>query len=128
MEIYQLVAIGIVATSIILILKETRPEFTIFISLVTGVIIFLALIPKLVYLLDVMRDLSQKVDIEIIYFSTILKIIGIAYIVEFGSQLCRDAGENSIAMKIEMAGKLSILVLSIPILLGLMELIMKILP
>ncbi len=111
-----------------MILKETRPEFTIFISLITGVIIFLALIPKLVYLLDVMRDLSQKVDIEIIYFSTILKIIGIAYIVEFGSQLCRDAGENSIAMKIEMAGKLSILVLSIPILLGLMELIMKILP
>lgn len=128
MEIYQLVGIGIVATSLILIIRDLRPEFTIFISLVTGIIIFVALIPNLIYVLDVMRDLSQKVEIEIVYFSTILKIIGIAYIVEFGSQICRDAGENSIAMKIEMAGKLSILVLSIPILLGLMELIMKILP
>lgn len=128
MEIYQLVGIGIVATSLILIIRDLRPEFTIFISLVTGIIIFVALIPNLIYVLDVMRDLSQKVEIEIVYFSTILKIIGIAYIVEFGSQICRDAGENSIAIKIEMAGKLSILVLSIPILLGLMELIMKILP
>src|SRR5690625_3608662 len=128
MEIFQVVGLGLVATTLIIVLRDHRPEFTIYISIVTGLIIFSMIMPQLSYVIDVMQDLSRKADIEIIYFSTILKIIGMAYVVEFGSQICRDAGENSIAMKIELAGKITIMILAIPILMALVDLIIKILP
>ena len=128
MEIIQIAGIGILATIIVIILKETRPEFALYISIVTGVIIFSFVLTKLVYVIDVLRVLSTKANMETTYFSTIFKIIGIAYITEFSSQISKDAGEGSIAMKIELGGKVLIMVLAIPILLALMDLILKILP
>ena len=128
MEIFQIVGLGLIATILIVILKDFRPEFTILIAIVTGVIIFSMILPKLVYVIDTISTLSSRVDVDISYFNTILKIIGMAYIVEFASQISRDAGQDSIAMKIELGGKVMIMVLAIPILLALMDLIIKILP
>jgi len=128
MEILKIVGIGIVATIFIVILKNTRPEFALYISLLTGVIIFTMILGELSYVIQTLNTLARRVNIEFSYFSTILKIIGMAYIVEFGAQISRDAGEESIAMKIELGGKVIIMVLAIPILLALMELIIKILP
>lgn len=128
MEIFQIVGLGILATIIVVILKELRPEFAILVSIVTGVIIFTLILSKLVYVVDTISTLQSRVDVNISYFNTILKIIGMAYIVEFASQISRDAGESSIAMKIEFAGKVLIMVLAIPIILALMDLIVKILP
>lgn len=128
MEAIQIAGLGIIATIIIVILKEFRSEYAIFISILTGVIIFSLVLSKLVLVIDTMSSLQSKVNVNISYFNTILKIIGIAYIVEFASQISKDAGEGSIAMKIEFAGKVLIMVLSIPIILALMDLIIKILP
>ena len=128
MEIIKIVGIGIVATVLIVILKETRPEFALFISLLTGIVIFTMILGELSYVIETLNNLARKVNIEFAYFSTILRIIGMAYIVEFGAQISRDSGEESIAMKIELGGKIIIMVLAIPILLALMDLIIKILP
>ncbi len=128
LEIFQIVGIGIVATILVAILKGIRSDFAIYISIVAGIIIFSMVIQHISYIIDTIRDLSRKANLEITYFSTILKIIGTAYVVEFGSQISRDAGENSIAMKIELAGKIIIMTLAIPILLSLMDLIIKIMP
>ncbi|MBU5437545.1 stage III sporulation protein AD [Tissierella sp. MSJ-40] len=128
MEILQIVGIGIVSTVLIVILKNTKPEFAIYISLVTGLIIFSMIIGKLGYVIETLNTLSRRANIDFTYFSTILKIIGIAYVAEFGAQISRDAGEDSIAIKIELGGKVIIMVLAIPILLALMDLIVKILP
>ena len=128
MEIFQIVGLGLIATILIVIVKDARPEFTILISIVTGIIIFSMILSKLVYVVDTISTLSNRVDVNISYFNTILKIIGMAYIVEFASQISRDAGQDSIAMKIELGGKVLIMVLAIPILLALMDLIIKILP
>lgn len=128
MEIIKIVGIGIVATVLIVVLKGTRPEFALFISLLTGVIIFSMILGELSYVIGTLNTLARRINVEFAYFSTILKIIGMAYIVEFGAQISRDAGEESIAMKIELGGKVLIMVLAIPILLALMELIIKILP
>jgi stage III sporulation protein AD len=128
MEIIKIVGIGIVATVFIIILKSTRPEFALYISILTGVVIFTMILGELSYVIQTLNTLARRVNIEFAYFSTILKIIGMAYIVEFGAQISRDAGEDSIAMKIELGGKVIIIVLAIPILLALMELIIKILP
>lgn len=128
MEIFQIVGLGLIATILIVIVKDARPEFTILISIVTGIIIFSMILSKLIYVVDTISTLSNRVDVNISYFNTILKIIGMAYIVEFASQISRDAGQDSIAMKIELGGKVLIMVLAIPILLALMDLIIKILP
>ncbi len=128
MEIFQIVGIGIIATILVVILKGIRSDFAIYVSIVAGVVIFSMVIKDLSYIISTIRDLSRRADLEITYFSTILKIIGTAYVVEFGSQISRDAGENSIAMKIELAGKIIIMTLAIPILLSLMDLIVKIMP
>ncbi len=128
MEIMQIVGLGLVATILIVILKETKPEFAILLSIVTGVIIFTMIVPQLVYVVDTISSLSSRANVDISYFNTIVKIIGMAYLVEFASQISRDAGQDSIAMKIELGGKVLIMVLAIPILLALMDLILKILP
>ena len=128
MEIVKIVGIGIVATVLSVILKRTRSEFALFISIITGVIIFTMILGELSYVIQTLNNLSRRINIEFAYFSTIIKIIGMAYLIEFGSQISRDAGEDGIAMKIELGGKILIMVLAIPILLALMDLILKILP
>lgn len=128
MDIVKIVGIGLVATFLAVMMKNIRPEFSLYITIVTGVIVFSMILGELEYIIRILNDLTRKINIEFLYFSTILKIIGMAYLVEFGAQISRDAGEGSIAMKIELGGKVIIMVLSIPILLALIELIVKILP
>lgn len=128
MEIFQIVGIGILSTVVIVILKDLRPEFSTLVAIITGAIIFTMVLGRLTYIVDTISSLQTRVDVSISYFNTILKIIGMAYLVEFASQISRDAGQDSIAMKIEFGGKVLIMVLAVPILLALMDLIVKILP
>ncbi|MGF7057000.1 stage III sporulation protein AD [Brassicibacter mesophilus] len=128
MEILQIVGIGIIATILAVVLRQQKPEYALQISIVTGLLIFLFVITKLNYVVQVLSNLAERVDLNFLYFSTILKVIGIAYIAEFGAQISRDAGENAIASKIELGGKILIMVLAIPILTALLDLIIKIIP
>ena len=128
MEIFQIVGIGLIATMMIVFLKDQKPEFALLISVATSIIIFYFIIDKFQVVVQVLNNLAKNANVDFIYFTTILKIIGIAYVIEFGAQICRDAGEESIASKIELGGKVIIMVLGIPILTALMDLIIKILP
>jgi len=128
MEIIQIVVIGIVAAILAITLKDQSPEIALLVSIVTGVMIFLLMITKLNSVLTVLKHFAAKANIDILYFSTILKVIGIAYITEFGAQVCRDAGENAIASKIEFSGKVLIMVLAVPVLAALLDIIIKIIP
>lgn len=128
MDIMKIVMIGIIAAVLSVLLKEEKPEIAILISIVTGLVIFVLLITKLNSVMSVLKYLASKANIDALYFSTILKVIAIAYITEFGAQICRDAGEGSIASKIELAGKVLIMVIAIPILAALMDIMIKIIP
>ncbi|AEM78658.1 MULTISPECIES: stage III sporulation protein AD [Thermoanaerobacter] len=128
MEIFQIVILGIVVLIILTVLRETNPEMAIILSLVAGVIIFMMILPKLSAIVEVLNTLARKSGLDNIYFMTTLKIIGIAYITEFGVQLCLDANEKNLASKIEIAGKIIIIFLSIPIIVALMETILSIMP
>jgi stage III sporulation protein AD len=72
--------------------------------------------------------LASSANINLFYLTTILKIIGIAYIAEFGSQICKDAGEGSIAAKIEFAAKVLVMVLALPIIVAVLESILRLIP
>ena len=128
MEIIQIVGLGIVATIIIVVLKTQRPEIAVQISIITGVVVFLLLVSKLSAVVNLLNTYADRVNIDMAYLTTLLKIIGIAYIAEFGAEVCRDAGESSIASKIELAGKVVIIVLAVPIITSLLELIIRIMP
>jgi stage III sporulation protein AD len=128
LDILQIVGLGIVAAVIIIVLRTQKPEIAIQVSIVTGVVIFMLLASKLAAVVQMLESYANKADINPVYFSTVLKIIGIAYITEFGAEVCKDAGESSIASKIELAGKVMIVVLAVPIITSLLDLIIKIMP
>jgi stage III sporulation protein AD len=128
MQLLQIVGIGIVATVIIIILRVQKPEIAVQASIVTGVVIFMLLVSKLSSVIDLLENYADRADIKPVYFTTVLKITGIAYIAEFGAEVCKDAGESAIASKIELAGKVTIVVLAVPIITSLLDLIIKIMP
>ncbi|BCV21793.1 stage III sporulation protein AD [Moorella sp. Hama-1] len=129
MEIFQIVGLALTATMIIVLVRQSRgSEAALLISLVVGATIFLLLLDRIGTVIRVLADLSRQAGINQFYLNTVLKIIGIAYVAEFGSQVCRDAGENAIASKVELAAKVLIMVLAIPIIVAILESIIRLLP
>ncbi|MCL6457454.1 MAG: stage III sporulation protein AD [Gorillibacterium sp.] len=128
MEMVQLIGIAFIATVLILILKEQKPIFAFLLATFTGIMIFLYLLGKISSVIQVLEDLAARSDVRPVFFKTILKIIGIAYIAEFGAQIVRDAGQEAIASKIEMTGKILIMVLAIPIITVIVETVIKLIP
>jgi stage III sporulation protein AD len=128
MEILQVVGVGFIGTVLAVFVKERNKEAAILISLVTGVIIFLFALSKVEAVIEVLWKLASSANINLFYLTTILKIIGIAYIAEFGSQICKDAGEGSIAAKIEFAAKVLVMVLALPIIVAVLESILRLIP
>lgn len=128
LDILQIIGLAIVATVIIAVLKVQKPEIAIQISIATGIIIFTMILGKITAVIELLNSFASKVNIDTIYLSTLLKIVGIAYIAEFGAEVCKDAGEGAIAAKVEFAGKVVIIVLAVPIITSLMDLVISIMP
>lgn len=128
MDVLQIVAIGLIATVLIVVVRSQRPELAVLLSVAAGVIIFLLVLGKISLIMDVIKELASSAGINMVYMGTILKIIGIAYIAEFGAQICRDAGEGTIASKIELAAKILIMVLAVPIVVAVLTMLIKLVP
>lgn len=128
MEIVQVVVIGLIAAIIVTLLKQEKAEIAIQLSLVVGIVIFLFMLSKFTVVIQALQQIALKINIDIVYLNTVLKIIGIAYLASFGIEICKDAGQSSIAGKIEFAGKILIITLAIPILMAVMDMIIKIMP
>jgi len=126
-EILQIVGAGLVVTVLILVIKPQRPELALQVSLVFGVIVFLFMLGKISGVINVLEELSLRANINKFYLSTILKIIAVAYIAEFGAQVCRDAGEGTVAAKVEFAAKIIIMVLAVPIIVAILDSLLKLL-
>ncbi len=127
MDIFKIVALGVAAMVFVVLIKDKRPELAIQLSLIAAGIIFLALSPYLETVINMFRNISKQIGINSFYITVIIKVIGIAYAAQFGAELCRDAGETAIASKIELAGKIIIMTLSMPIIYKLLEIVEEIL-
>lgn len=123
MEILQIVIIGIVGTILSISLKKESPQFSLFIGLTTGILIFLFAAEYLKRVIDIFSDLAGSAGINSEYMNIILKIIGISYAARFATELCKDAGEGAIASKIDLAGKIFIAITGAPVILALMEMV-----
>jgi len=128
LEIIQIVGLGLLVTVLVLVVKEQKPMFAFLLAAFTGILIFTFLIGKIAAVIGVLENLAVKSGVNTVFLKTILKIIGIAYIAEFGAQIVRDAGQESIASKIELSGKVLIMVMAIPIITVIIETVVKLLP
>lgn len=124
----QIVGLGIITTILALILREQKPIFAFLLTTFAGAIILLFLAEKIAAVLTLLQRLAEQSNVNQVFLKTVLKIIGIAYIAEFGAQIVRDAGQESLASKIELAGKIMIMFLAIPIITVIIETVMQLLP
>ncbi len=127
MEIVQVIGLAIVVTVIGTVLRQIKPEMAIQLSIIAGVAIFLLIMDKVRIIIDLMQKLADQANISSYYLFIILKVVGVAYLAEFGCQICKDAGENALATKVEIAAKIFVIILAIPIIVAIMESMMKLL-
>ena len=128
MEVIKIIGIALTSVIIIIILKQYRPEFTIYISIITGILILYLVFDKLTGIIDLLKSLINKTSINSAFLILLIKMTGIAFLSEFAMSVCKDAGESAIASKIEIGTKIIIISMSIPIISSLLEIILKVLP
>ncbi|WP_081414966.1 stage III sporulation protein AD [Ectobacillus panaciterrae] len=124
----QIVGLGLIATFLAAVLNQQKSSITSLFIVFVGSVMFLLLIDQIGAILDMIQRIANEANVSNVYVETLLKIIGIAYIAEFGAQVTKDAGQGAIASKIELAGKILILVMAIPILTVVIETILGFLP
>ena len=124
----QIAGIALITTFLVLAIKEQKPGFAFLLILFTGTGIFLFLVDQIQKIIMMIDTLAANADVNSMNVKTILKIIGIAYIDEFTSHISKDAGLGSLAAKVELAGKILILAMAVPILTVLIETILALMP
>ena len=128
MEIIKIVGIALVSVFIILLMKQYKPEFVIHISIISGILIFSMILPKMTAILELLNSFTNKLGVNSEFLSILLKITGVAYLSEFATNLCKDSGETAVASKVELSAKVIIIAMSIPILGSVIETLINILP
>ena len=127
MEIIQVAFFAFTALFVFLLLKDNKSEMGFLVILAAGIGIFLYMIGQLAEVIEFIKDIANKANIDTVYIGIVLKILGIAYITSFCSEICKDSGAGSIGSKVEFAGKIMILGLAVPILMAVLNSILQIL-
>lgn len=126
-DILKVISVAVIGIVLISIIKNMKPEFTVYIVIAASVIIFIMIADKLFTVFEFLRSIYSELTYGKTFFPVLMKVLAIAYITDFTSQLCRDAGESAIAVKTELAGKVIIFYISIPVLVTILDLINNIL-
>ena len=126
-DLLKILAVDLVTVFAHMLIKQTKPEIAIIISIVGSVIIIMMAVNILSSVIDSFYKIFQTTGVETAILTPLLKIVAIGYIAEFGANICADAGANSVADKILFAAKLIILVISMPIITTVIDLVVKLL-
>lgn len=121
MGILRIGLMGVVAAILAAFIKKERAEISVMIGCVAGMLIFYYILSQISVVVDFLSQLLDMVAMEETYYVQLLKMLGVAYVAEFASSICKDAGQQSIASMVELFAKISIVALSIPGLLFLVE-------
>lgn len=115
MNILTIIGIGLVAAIMCLVLRQYRPEYAMLLSLATGVFIFLALLSDITEITSGIQNLLGETPMPTAYMGILLKALGICFLTQIACDACKDAGESAISSKIEIAGKVAVLLISLPL-------------
>ena len=128
MGIFQIVMIGVLGTILAILMKNYNPALSILISLGAGVIIFITVLPLMAEALGFVRHLGEMADGMSAYTTLALRVIGVAYIAEFGASVCNDANETAIAAKIDLGARVIILIMAMPVIVDIVRVVTGLLP
>lgn len=128
MDIIRILGVGLVTVIASLILKSVKPELSVFVSLAGGVIILSMTINSCMDIVNTFTSFIEKTGLDDGVLKSVLKIVGVGYITEFSASVCNDAGNSSMGDKIIFAGKIMILVMSLPIINSIIDIIVSMLP
>lgn len=128
MQIAQVVLMAFVVATIVTLLRKEKQELAIQVSILFGIVIFFMMLSKFTVVIQAMQQIALRANIDFTYVNIVFKIIAISYIASFGIEICKDIGESSLAAKIEFAGKFLILILAIPIIMAVMDMVIKLIP
>ncbi|MDR3270616.1 MAG: stage III sporulation protein AD [Peptococcaceae bacterium] len=127
MEIWQIVGLALTVSVLGIVLRQVRPEIALQMTILAGTAIFLLVLGRVKVIIDLLQNLAEQANVSSYYLLIILKIVGIAYLAEFGAAICRDAGEGALAAKVELAAKVGVFVLAIPIITAILESLVRLL-
>jgi len=120
-EMIAIAVAGLIAVMLAVIFKKEREAFSVYINIITCILILFWGLSKLNVILDGIHTLQSHIQINKAYIGILIKIIGITYVSEFSASLCKDSGYHAIGEQIELVGKLSILAISMPIMMALLD-------
>ena len=123
MSVIQIGLLGIAGVLMAVQFKSGKSEYGIYISIGLSLLVFFSIVSKLKVILDVVRQIGETIHLNTAYVGMLMKMLGIAYVAEFSSGICKDAGYQTIASQIEIFSKLAILVMGMPVILALLEMI-----
>lgn len=121
MDMLQIGLLGVTGTLLAVQFKNGKSEYGIYISIVLSLVIFFRILGYLEVMIDAMKEIGRYIRMDQAYIGTLVKMLGITYISEFASGICKDAGYQTIASQIEIFGKLAVMVLSMPVLMTLLS-------
>lgn len=121
MSVVTVGIIGIAAVLMAVQLKSMKGEYGLYLVMAAACVIFFYGTLRLRVILDGLRKIQAMIRLNPVYLNTLLKMTGITYIAEFSSGICKDAGYGALGNQIEIFGKLSILAVSLPVILALLE-------
>lgn len=127
MNIIAFVGAGIIGAVLSVVLRQYKPEFSIYITLITGMLMLGAAVAAVKPVIETVSGYLQIADPDTSYADVLIKSLAVCYITQMASDSCADAGEKSIAAKIELAGKFAIVLLALPVFDRLMEVIKQLL-
>lgn len=123
MNVFAIIAIGIIGAVLAVTVKSYRPEYGMAVSIACGILIMLFMAESVADVAGELRAVVEKTGIDTNYFKIILKVTGVSYITQFGAETAKDAGENAIATKIDAAGKVAVMLLTVPVISGFLTVI-----
>ena len=121
MDVIQAAALAVAGVLLAVQFKSGKAEYGIYLGAALSILIFFQILGKLNVILEVIKTIVEFLPLNKIFAGTLLKMLGITYVAEFSASICQDAGYQTIARQIEILGKLTILVMSMPILLALLQ-------
>lgn len=121
MNILKIGVLGLAAVICAITVKEQKPQFALLISMAAGILISYNAIFRLKNIADIFENLLEYTSIRQTYFIILMKIVGISYIADFSSAICKDSGYQAIAGQIEIFGKIAILTVSMPVMLAVFQ-------
>ena len=125
MSILAITGFGIAAVVLLVVVRHERPEMAVLLSAAVAAVLFGVIFSRIWAVIEVINQLAARARVDPTFLAVVLRVVGIAYITEFGAQVCRDAGEASVADKVELGGKVLMMVVAVPVLASIVDLVVR---